>query len=342
MTTYSTNLALTLIGSGEQDGTWGTTTNTNLGTLLEQAISGYVTYACTGGTDTITIPDGASGVARNMYIELTGTGGGTVVVPSNKKLYYFYNNTTSGDVTVKVSGQTGYTVPNGVRISLVCNGTDVVAAINYVPLVFYAVSNLDVLTLLNVPGLLNVSGGVVKLGGFTLTDTGTAITFGSTLTYTASMYTTVMTVTAATVGYVRYGQAISGTGVTVGTTVGAQLTSTETAIASPSYSSGGAVGASTFVVSSATGLDIGQMISGTGVPDGTYVIKLDGTTVWLGDRTGAAVTFTIQAAGTYAFKPPKGKGTYTVSASQTVSSTTITATQVVAQITNTGVITSNP
>jgi hypothetical protein len=40
--TYSTNLALELIGTGEQSGTWGTTTNNNLGTLLEQAI--YFTY----------------------------------------------------------------------------------------------------------------------------------------------------------------------------------------------------------------------------------------------------------------------------------------------------------
>lgn len=129
MTTYSTNLALTLIGQGQEDGTWGTTTNTNLGTLLEQAISGYYQYACTGGTDTITIPNGATGVARNMYIELTGTGGGTLIVPNNRKLYFIYNNTTSGDVTVKVSGQTGVVVAHGIKKSLVCNGSDVVEAI---------------------------------------------------------------------------------------------------------------------------------------------------------------------------------------------------------------------
>jgi len=50
--TYSTNLAIELIGTGEQSGTWGVTTNTNLGTLLEQAISGYVTQAITDGADT--------------------------------------------------------------------------------------------------------------------------------------------------------------------------------------------------------------------------------------------------------------------------------------------------
>jgi hypothetical protein len=133
--TYSTNLAIELIGTGDQAGAWGNTTNTNLGTLIEQAISGYVTQAVATGTDTtITIPNGSSGVARNMYIELTGTGGTNtnLIVPANKKLYFIYNNTSSGQVTVKVSGQTGVSVPNGEKVLLVCNGTDVVNAVTYI------------------------------------------------------------------------------------------------------------------------------------------------------------------------------------------------------------------
>lgn len=132
--TYSTNLAIELIGAGEQAGNWGSTTNSNLGTLIEQAISGYVTQAVSTGTDTtITIPNGATGVARNMFIELTGTGGAStnLIVPANKKLYFIYNNATSGQVTVKVSGQTGVSVPYGAKVSLVSNGTDIVVAENY-------------------------------------------------------------------------------------------------------------------------------------------------------------------------------------------------------------------
>lgn len=127
---YSTNLGLELPATGEQAGLWGITTNTNLGTLLEQAISGYAQYACTGGTDTITIPNGATGVARNMALELTGTGGGTLEVPAKKKLYFIYN-ASSGAVTVKVTGQTGVSVPQNKKMLLVCNGTDVVQAVNY-------------------------------------------------------------------------------------------------------------------------------------------------------------------------------------------------------------------
>jgi len=132
--TYSTNLAIELMGAGDQAGNWGSTTNTNLGTLIEQAISGYVTQAVATGTDTtITIPNGATGVARNMFLELTGTGGAStnLLVPTNKKLYFIYNNTSSGQVTVKVSGQTGVSVPNGAKVLLVSNGTDIVNATNY-------------------------------------------------------------------------------------------------------------------------------------------------------------------------------------------------------------------
>ena len=131
--TYSDNLKIELIGSGDQAGNWGSTTNTNLGTLIEQAISGYVTQAVATGTDTtITIPNGATGVARNMFLELTGTGGAStnLIVPANKKLYFIYNNST-GAVTVKVSGQTGVSVPAAAKIALVCNGTDIVTATNY-------------------------------------------------------------------------------------------------------------------------------------------------------------------------------------------------------------------
>ena len=131
--TYSPNLALELTGTGEQAGNWGATNNLNLGTLLEQAISGYVTQAVSTGADTtLAMSQGASATARNMFIELTGTGGAStnLIVPANKKLYFIYNNTSSGQVTVKVSGQTGISVPNLSKLLLVCNGTDVVAATN--------------------------------------------------------------------------------------------------------------------------------------------------------------------------------------------------------------------
>jgi hypothetical protein len=135
--TYSPNLAIELIGTGDQAGSWGATTNNNLGTLLEQAISGYVSQAMVTGTAvTLTIPNGAQtpplGVARSMFFELTGTGGTNtfLIVPNSTKLYFIYNNTT-GAVTVKVAGGTGVSVAVGAKVILVCNGIDIVNATTY-------------------------------------------------------------------------------------------------------------------------------------------------------------------------------------------------------------------
>lgn len=129
--TYSTNLRLELIGTGEQQGTWGATTNTNLGTLLEEAICGYISVPVTDGADTVlTTSNGAADQSRNMVLNLTGTltAVRTVLCPAIEKLYVVKNATSGGyAVTFKVSGQTGVSIPNGETVFVYVNGTDVVA-----------------------------------------------------------------------------------------------------------------------------------------------------------------------------------------------------------------------
>lgn len=192
--TYSTNLAIELIGTGDQAGTWGITTNTNLGTLIEQAISGYVTQAVsTGNTTTITIPDGATGVARNMYIELTGTGGASteLVVPAKRKLYFIFNNTT-GAVTVKVSGQTGVSVPAAAKVILVNNGTDVVEATTYIAnnATSVSITNLNV-TSGNITTLssTNASLGSASITGANIASANVTNLVGTTLSYGSASIT---------------------------------------------------------------------------------------------------------------------------------------------------------
>jgi hypothetical protein len=132
--TYSSNLGIELIGPGEQSGTWGTTTNNNLGTLLEQAICGYGAAAVTtGNTTTITMPNGASGTARNMVISVTGTGGASTVlaVPDSRtKIYTIFNGAT-GAITVRTVSGSGISVPTSTKAILYCDGTNVVDAVNY-------------------------------------------------------------------------------------------------------------------------------------------------------------------------------------------------------------------
>jgi len=142
---------------------------------------------------------------------------------------------------------------------------------------------------------------------------------------TASIATTTLTCTAVTSGRYYPGMLLSGAGVTAGTYIYLQLSSTATPISgTQSFVSGGAVGTATFVVSGGQGLlEARQFVSGTGVPANTRVVSVvydsgtGNTTVTL------SANFTVQAAGTYVFRPWGYEGTYSVSPSQTVASTTI-------------------
>lgn len=133
--TYSTNLKIELIGTGEQAGIWGVTTNTNLGTALEQAIGGKADIDMNSTTVTLTLTNtNAAQNARALYLNLTGTPGGAadLVVPAIQK-GYLVKNGSNQVVTVKVTGQTGVAVPVGKTMWLYNNGTDVVNAIDNLP-----------------------------------------------------------------------------------------------------------------------------------------------------------------------------------------------------------------
>jgi hypothetical protein len=179
--TYSTNLKIELIGTGEQSGTWGATTNTNLGSLIEEAIAGYVTQAVTDGADTVlTIPNGASSNGRNYVIELTGTlsAARTVEVPAVDKPYIFFNNTTGGfAVTVKVSGQTGVTIASGKKAIVYANSTDVIEVAN-APVTEAGTQTLTNKTL-NSPTLVTPALGTPASGVMT-SVTGLPLTTGVT------------------------------------------------------------------------------------------------------------------------------------------------------------------
>jgi hypothetical protein len=139
----------------------------------------------------------------------------------------------------------------------------------------------------------------------------------STNTFTGSIATTTLTVTS-TSNVIKIGAILSGTGVTANTEILNQLTSTGSAIVSPTFSIGGAVGAYTVTLSSGTSIAVGQLVTGTGLASGTLVVAVNGATVTLSNA------FTVQAAGAYNFYTAGDVGTYTVNTAQTVSSTTIT------------------
>ena len=137
--TYS-DLKIELIGTGEQSGTWGITTNTNLGTALEEAIVGLANANFSSDADlTLTLSNSnATQVARHFALNVTSSGSLTVtrnlIVPAIEKPYLIANNTTGGQsIIVKNSTGTGVTIPNGAETFVYNNGTDVVSAIDYLP-----------------------------------------------------------------------------------------------------------------------------------------------------------------------------------------------------------------
>jgi hypothetical protein len=139
MSTYSSNLKIELIGTGEQVGTWGSTTNDNFANVFEQAIVGRVTVDfATDANKTLTAVDSvATQDYRNLYLNLTSTGSLTatrdLIVPTINKTYVVQNNTTGAQsIRVITTAGSGVTIPNGRTAALYVDGTNVIVAADWV------------------------------------------------------------------------------------------------------------------------------------------------------------------------------------------------------------------
>ncbi len=131
--TYSPDLRIELIGTGEQAGVWGVTTNTNLGTFLESAIAGYTSVAVASADQALTAYNGLADEARYASIALTTSTGANFAVyaPPSPKLYVIYNassytatiynSTVIGNTT---AAGTGVAVPAGKRMAIWSDGTN--------------------------------------------------------------------------------------------------------------------------------------------------------------------------------------------------------------------------
>ena len=137
--TYSTNLKIELIGSGSQAGTWGDTTNVNLGVTLEEAITGRAAVEFFADDDlTLTAVNlNTTQPFRHLLLDVTSTVVLTeerdLIVPAITKQYIVWNQTTGGQaLTVRTSAGTGVSVLPGERAHLFVNGVDVEHAITSV------------------------------------------------------------------------------------------------------------------------------------------------------------------------------------------------------------------
>ena len=153
------------MGDGDQAGIWGQTTNTNLGTLLEQAITGVQSITMSDANYTLTSFNGITDEARNAVLVVTGTNNAVrdLIPPVVEKLYTIVNNTTGG-FAIRVIGAsgTGVNIPNGATCLVYCDGTNFVN------------------------GLSGTSGNFTVNGALAVTSTTTlsgATTFGAAINY---------------------------------------------------------------------------------------------------------------------------------------------------------------
>jgi hypothetical protein len=131
--TYTTDLAIQLMATGENAGTWGQITNTNL-VVIQQAIAGYQDISIAGGAQTtaLVMTQNALANARNAVIKLSGTitGNQIVTVPNGIEKTWIVSNGTTGAFTVNFkyastgTGQTWSTTDKGIKI-LYSDGTDI-------------------------------------------------------------------------------------------------------------------------------------------------------------------------------------------------------------------------
>jgi hypothetical protein len=133
--TFNNNLRLEMIGTGDQAGVWGDTTNVNLGGLLVDAIAGYTSISITTQKYALTANDGVADQSRNAAIAFTTTYGAAyeAYVPPVSKMYVIYNADPTYALTVynssvlgnTTAGGTGVTIPVGKTATVWSDGTNV-------------------------------------------------------------------------------------------------------------------------------------------------------------------------------------------------------------------------
>ena len=160
--TYSSDLKLELMTTGEKSGTWGTITNTNL-QQLEQAVSGYIAIAVGPSDVALALSNGAVSNGKNFYMKLTGTltGNRVVTMPDSAERVFVVEDATARSssnytLTVKTVSGTGIALPVGSTSLLYSDGTNISLGIQkkgyYTPSANYTAVNGDQV-------LVDTSGG---------------------------------------------------------------------------------------------------------------------------------------------------------------------------------------
>ena len=197
--TFSPDLRIELMANGDNSGTWGTITNTNLGTLIEDAIAGLANVSVTSAAQALTVQDGAADQARCSAFNLTTTttAAFAAYVPPVTKLYVVknssiytatvYASTVAGNTT---AAGTGVAIPASRTVIIRCDGTNIIDQLDYIS------GNLTVGGNQAVTGTLAVTGTSTFTGSAAFSGVPTAPTAASG-TNTTQIATTAFVSSAA-------------------------------------------------------------------------------------------------------------------------------------------------
>jgi hypothetical protein len=174
MASFTNDLRLKEIGTGDEDGTWGTSTNTNLA-LIADAFSLGTKNMAADADETFTMPDASADGVRSLYLKITSavslTATRTVTLaPNTVSKVWIIENATTGSQIITIAQGSGATinVPNGNKVVIVTDGAGSGAA------VFNA--NPTTLTNANLTGAVTSVGNATSLGSFTSANLAGALT----------------------------------------------------------------------------------------------------------------------------------------------------------------------
>ena len=213
MSTYSPDLRIELITTGDQAGTWGTTTNTNLAYVVEQAIAGYTSVSVISANQALTYINGGSSTAAlnqsvHASLALTTTTGANFAVyapPASKQYTIYnassytatiYNSTVIGNTT---AAGTGVAVPAGKVMTVWSDGTNFAVQNSHIigTVVGNVTGNLTGNVTGNINGVVTGTAGSSLVGNVTGNVTGnlTGNVTGNTSGSAGSLATTNWTIT---------------------------------------------------------------------------------------------------------------------------------------------------
>jgi len=164
MATYVNNLRLKEIATGDESGTWGTSTNTNLELIADALGTGTEAITTNADTHTTTVADGSADAGRAMYLKYTGTldSACTITIgPNTMKRVQIIENATSGsqNIIIKQGSGATVTIANGKVAVVQLDGAGSGAAV------------LDVFTDLQISDSLTLNGPVLTIGDAAAEDT---------------------------------------------------------------------------------------------------------------------------------------------------------------------------